>query len=332
MTREDMNFVQGCINYNFKNLLLLEQAFTRKSYANEHPEVEDNEVLEFYGDEVLDFVVTKELYKQFSKIVKNYFVSDKKESELTQLKSLIVSKESLSRCMKSFCFSDFLYLGKSDEQNDVKNSDSVNEDLFEAIIGAVAVDCNWEYSVLEKVCKTMLQMENYNILLEKEVEAKAIALGLGEPRYFQEPVMIPFGIFCFGSLAMPRGFEENKRRCLFYLKGVLLEGWGDTEFFAKYDAVKQAHQFLCKEEIKRKLEKLDFENPVSTLHELFQKKIIHEVFYDFSEYHDENGNPIWRCKASLEGYEMFCADNASKKYAKQSAALKLLKYITEERY
>ena len=52
-----------------------------------------------------------------------------------------------------------------------------------------------------------------------------------------------------------------------------------------------------------------------------------EVRYDFTEYHDENGNPIWNCKAILEGYEIFSADDSSKKHAKQLAARQLLEHI-----
>ena len=42
MNRQDIGFVQSSINYQFKNLQLLEQAFTRKSYSEEHPEVQNN--------------------------------------------------------------------------------------------------------------------------------------------------------------------------------------------------------------------------------------------------------------------------------------------------
>lgn len=54
-----------------------------------------------------------------------------------------------------------------------------------------------------------------------------------------------------------------------------------------------------------------------------------EARYEFNEYHDENGNPVWNCKVFLEGYETFSADSISKKQAKQEAALKLLKCIID---
>ena len=340
MDRLAIDYVQSGIQYQFNNLKLLDQAFTRKSYSAEHPEAQNNEVLEFYGDEILDFFVTKRMYKQFSKITNNELVSEKNEGELTKLKSIIVSKESLARCMHNFGFSKFLYLGKSDEENNVQNSISVNEDLFEAIVGAVAADCNWDYNILEKLCDTMLQFETTNNYLTILVAEKSQALGFGEPEY------TPMSYQLQGMNDMPAynlynqylsisEFETPKNpktgKCEYYINigGNYFMGIGDGPLQAKLEADKLAYQFLCQEEIKRKFEKIDYDNPASALHELFQKKVIMEVRYEFNEYHDENGNPIWNCKAFLEGYGEFSADNASKKQVKQDASLKLLRHITE---
>ena len=65
LNRENIDYVQSAIGYHFKNERLLVQAFIRKSYSQEHPEVQNNEVLEFYGDEALDLYITK--------ILKDYF-------------------------------------------------------------------------------------------------------------------------------------------------------------------------------------------------------------------------------------------------------------------
>lgn len=340
MDRLAIDYVQSGIQYQFKNLSLLDQAFTRKSYSAEHPEAQNNEVLEFYGDEILDFFVTKKMYKKFSKIINNELVSEKNEGELTKLKSIIVSKESLARCMHNFGFSQFLYLGKSDEQNNVQNSISVNEDLFEAIVGAVAADCDWNYDTLEKLCDTMLQFETINNYLTILVAEKSNALGFGEPEY--TPMSYPlqdirempaYNLYnqylTIREFETPKNPKTGKCECYINIGGNYFMGIGDGILQAKLDADCQAYRFLCQEEIKRKLEKIDYDNPASALHELFQKKVIMEVRYEFNEYHDENGNPIWNCKAFLEGYGEFSADNASKKQVKQDASLKLLRYITE---
>lgn len=337
----DRDYIQSAINYCFKNTRLLDQAFTRKSYSAEHPDVQNNELLEFYGDRILDLFVTKMMYNQFSKIVNNEFFSEKSEGELTKLKAIIVSKDSLAQCMRNFDFAKFLYLGKSDEQNDVQESASVNEDLFEAIIGAVAVDCNWNYPILDNVCERMLQLESVNNRLTVLVKEKSCSLGLGyppyKPRYWQVNTIedsLPHNYFNSSFFGIPDFCTSKNPKTGLHEYGVVIDGkeiigTGDGTFQAKVNAEQKAYHFLCQEEIKRSFKNLDYSNPVSTLHELIQKKIIHDVYYEFSEYHDENGNPIWNCKATLEGYGKFSADNVSKKQVKQDAALKLLRYITD---
>lgn len=337
----DRDYIQSAINYCFKNTRLLDQAFTRKSYSAEHPDVQNNELLEFYGDGILDLFVTKMMYNKFSKIVNNEFVSEKGEGELTKLKAVLVSKKSLAQCMRNFDFSKFLFLGKSDEQNDVQKSDSVNEDLFEAIIGAVAVDCNWNYPILEKVCEQMLQMETLNNKLTVLVKEKTYSLYSEYPAHKQRywPVnnaedLLPHNYFNNGFLGIPEfSTSKNPQTGLheygMVINGKKIIGTGDGPFPAKLDAEKKAYHFLCQEEIKRNFKNLDYSNPVSTLHELIQKKIIHDVYYEFSEYHDENGNSIWNCTVTLDGYGKFSADNVSKKQVKQDVALKLLRYITD---
>ena len=55
-----------------------------------------------------------------------------------------------------------------------------------------------------------------------------------------------------------------------------------------------------------------------------------EPIYDFTEYHDKDGNSIWRCNVTLEGIpKTFIAEGISKKEVKQEAALQLLKFFVE---
>ena len=56
--------VEQKISYWFKNKDLLFQAFTRSSYSTQYGG-ENNEVLEFIGDRVLDFYVVKVIAERF---------------------------------------------------------------------------------------------------------------------------------------------------------------------------------------------------------------------------------------------------------------------------
>ena len=341
MNRENLDYVQSAIGYHFKNEQLLVQAFIRKSYSQEHPEVQDNEVLEFYGDEALDLCITKMMYSKFSKVSDKGLISAKDEGELTKLKSVYVSKKTLAQCSYNAGFYQFLYLGQSDIKNEVWKSISVNEDLFEAIVGAVVVDSDWDFQIIESVCETMLSMDSMNSYLCVLVLEKCHDLGFGEPENIprlRQPQsledMRPHNFWEVRIGCQQNEMAPNPETGL-YEYGIRIgdkffSGTGIGPFQAKMAAESKALNYLCHEEIKRKITKVDYSNPVTQLHEFFQKNIIMEPIYDFTEYHNSDGNPIWRCTISLEGIpKSFTSEAASKKEVKQSAALQMLKFFIE---
>ncbi len=162
--------VQEQIGYEFDNPKLLRQAFTRKSYSKENGG-EDNEVLEFIGDKVLDLAVVRYLSKRYGtdmhiqeKIPEQFrvktepkeFKSKLAEGDLTKLKQKLVQKKALAQRIDELDLAHFLITGKGDKRDGAAYSDSVKEDLFEAILGAVALDCDWDSNKLQDVVETML--------------------------------------------------------------------------------------------------------------------------------------------------------------------------------
>jgi dsRNA-specific ribonuclease len=146
MDQKTIETIEKKIGYIFRNEILLEQAFTRSSYAHEHDGVCDNEVLEFIGDEALDYAVAKELvgtYQQ-SKNKAGYFRPWFTEGDLTETKEGYVDSAALAKCIDRLGLSSYLQMGKGDTLNHVETQQSVKEDLFEAIIGAVALDSDWD--------------------------------------------------------------------------------------------------------------------------------------------------------------------------------------------
>lgn len=164
--------VQEKINHWFDNLDLLFQAFTRSSYSAEH-DGENNEVLEFIGDRVLDYYVTKIMAQKYGYVKSelNFYNSDhadqfaikahRNEKDFTALKQEMVSNKTLAKRIDKLGFKTIMYLGKSDIENKVWNQEKVKADLFEAILGAVAVDCDWADEELQNVVESMLQIDDY---------------------------------------------------------------------------------------------------------------------------------------------------------------------------
>ena len=76
----------------FENKDLFTQALTHKSWVNEHTkERGSNERLEFLGDAVLEFIVSKHLYEKFPK---------EEEGYLTALRANLVNTQNLYQLAK----------------------------------------------------------------------------------------------------------------------------------------------------------------------------------------------------------------------------------------
>lgn len=165
MEQKDLIFIQDQIGYNFQNTDLLKQAFVRRSYSVEYGG-ENNEVLEFIGDKVLDLIVVKLLTKKygfFANDNENFdvFSCRKNEAELTELKKKLVQKETLADRIHALDLAKYLIMGNGDIQNNINQKTSVKEDLFEAIVGAVALDSDWDMEVIQDVVQIMLNPDSY---------------------------------------------------------------------------------------------------------------------------------------------------------------------------
>jgi len=89
--------------------------------------------------------------------ISNIIYSSKNEAELTETKKKLVQKKTLADRINVMGLADYLIMGNGDVQNNINQEMSVKEDLFEAIIGAVALDSDWNMEVLQDVIEIMLK-------------------------------------------------------------------------------------------------------------------------------------------------------------------------------
>lgn len=116
----------------FKNQKLFEQAFIHRSYLNETKEkLSSNERLEFLGDSVISFVVSKKLFEKYPNF---------NEGLLTNLRSLLVNTKSLAETASELNFGNYLKLSKGEEESKGRENQSLLADCFEAFVGALFVD------------------------------------------------------------------------------------------------------------------------------------------------------------------------------------------------
>lgn len=128
-----MKTLEERLGYQFKNRVLLENALTHSSYANEHREggMSSNERLEFLGDSVLGMVVADHLYREHPQMP---------EGELTRTRAALVCEGSLFEVARTLELGKYLRLGRGEDAGGGRERPSILADATEAVLAAVYLD------------------------------------------------------------------------------------------------------------------------------------------------------------------------------------------------
>lgn len=124
----DIDGVESRIGYSFKDKTLLRTCFTHSSYANEHG-AKDNELLEFFGDSIMEFVVTEHLFKS----------SKGDEGDMTRIRAELVSKEPLLRAVKRLGLNEFVLLGNGQGKS-ANQDEKLYSSIYEALVAGIYLD------------------------------------------------------------------------------------------------------------------------------------------------------------------------------------------------
>ncbi len=146
--------LQTQLGYNFKDKELLELAFTHKSYSNN----QNNERLEFLGDSILNSVISKYLFDRFD---------NEKEGLLTRMRAFLVKAETLITKAEELSLDKYIKLSKGTANLSKERKNSILEDAFEALIGAIFIDGGWDIanevilSIFNKDLKSLSSEMNF---------------------------------------------------------------------------------------------------------------------------------------------------------------------------
>jgi ribonuclease-3 len=120
------------VGTKIKQLDLYQKAFTHKSALKEYEQfTESFETLEFIGDSVLGFVITKFLFDRFEK---------RQEGFLTKARTKLVRGETLARIALKLGLNELVIMDEKGVRNGWVNNPKILEDVFEALIGAIYMD------------------------------------------------------------------------------------------------------------------------------------------------------------------------------------------------
>lgn len=223
--QEEILELQKKLEYQFRDVNLLEQALIHRSYGNENWKYKNinNEKLELLGDAVLDLIVTEYLYLNFE--------ADS-EGELAKLKAMIVSEPVLAGISQRINLGKYLLLSKGEELTNGRAKESILGDAFEALLGAVYLD-----SGFEKVKEIALKYLKYKIDHVKEDETL-----IDYKTIFQEYTQKEFKKIPEYAVIEESGPDHSKSfRVVVKLKDkVVSEGMGKNKKMAEQMAAKNA--------------------------------------------------------------------------------------------
>lgn len=153
-----MNFNSLEIGYKFKDLGLLEMAFTHLSYAHDN-NTQSYERLEYLGDSVLQLIVSEYLYENFAEL---------ESGELSKYRSHLVSTKNLSSITKKLHFDYFIKIGKAL----TSVSDALMADLFESVLAGIYLDGGMAEAKKFVYDNVIIGKENVKAIVERDKDYK----------------------------------------------------------------------------------------------------------------------------------------------------------------
>jgi ribonuclease III len=222
---KDFSSFERVIGISFNDPELLRQAFTHRSYLNEHrgETVGHNERLEFLGDAVLELVITHYLYKQFP---------DKTEGELTAYRAALVNATTCAEVAQDIGMNEYLLLSRGEAKDTGRARGVLLANAMEALVGALYLDQGYEAA--ERFIKERLTPKLAVILKERLWQDPKSAL--------QERAQEIEGVTPSYSVLNEEGPDHDKSFTVgVYLRDMLLaEGLGRSKQEAEAAAAKAA--------------------------------------------------------------------------------------------
>lgn len=123
------------INYNFRDLKLLEEALTHPSLSKEKKSKPNYERLEFLGDKVLSLVIGDFLMNKYR---------SEMEGDLSKRQAALVSGETLAQIALEIGLDQVLQTSRGEKNLGGQTNKHNLENACEALIGAIYLDSNYE--------------------------------------------------------------------------------------------------------------------------------------------------------------------------------------------
>ncbi len=227
----DFKTFEDSLHISFADQALLRQAFTHRSYLNEHREEKGghNERLEFLGDAVLELIATRFLYDKFP---------GTNEGELTAYRAALVNAVTCAEVAQTISMNDYLLLSRGEAKDAGRARSILLANAFEALVGAIYLDQGYEAAnafvtehllpKIEEILQKKLWQDAKSTLQEKVQEHEGVTptykvLSESGPDHDKEFVV---GVYAReGLLAQGNGKSKQDAEQSAARKAIETRGW-----------------------------------------------------------------------------------------------------------
>ena len=208
----DKNTIETLVGTKISNLDLYERAFTHKSALKEDETLSGSfETLEFIGDSVLGFVITKFLYDRYE---------DKQEGFLTKARTNLVRGETLAKIATKMELYKWIKMDEKGMRNEWNHNPKILEDAFEALIGAIYMDMGLLHAK-EFILRiyndpsfvnmdSIMVDDNYKDHLMRYCQSNGLSLPVYNVGHHENGIFY-IDVFVDG-VCLGRGFAKNKKQ------------------------------------------------------------------------------------------------------------------------
>lgn len=222
---KDFSIFEDSIGISFNDKLILQRAFTHRSYINENPRsgLSHNERLEFLGDAVLELVVTDHLFRAYP---------DHTEGDLTAYRSALVNAVVAGDVAQSLNMNEYLLLSKGESKDTGRARQTILANAYESFIGALYLDQGYD------VCDVFIK----KTLIPKLAEIISKKLWRDAKSHVQEEAQERLGVTPSYEVVGQLGPDHDK----FFTVGIffgdkkIAEGKGRSKQEAQQEAAQAA--------------------------------------------------------------------------------------------
>lgn len=228
----DLSSFEEKLNYQFKNIELLEEALRHSSFVNEQPEsgLRDNERLEFLGDAVLNLTVGHILMDRYPYL---------KEGDLSRIRASLVNEAQLADIARIIDTGAFIRLGKGESRTDGMEKNSILANTFEAVIAAVYLDGGLD-AVFDVIDTHFSMLSGPVVPQTVHHDYKSRLQELVQTRQGEMPLY---------DIIQESGPDHDKTFSVqLTVLGMITTGEGKSKKLAEQDAARKAFELLEKED------------------------------------------------------------------------------------